>query len=70
MNRFDTWKEAHEFAQNRANFTGLDVAIRRVKEFGKVGYNVSFASRNDSDYARAEIVKPSNPRIMHQIGGR
>src|SRR5712692_43216 len=52
------YEEARAEAQKRANSSGLDVAIRRVKEFGKDGFNVSFASKNDSDYARAEIVTP------------
>lgn len=59
--RFATWEKAHTEAQQRANTTGLDVAIRKVREFGCVGFNVAFASRNDSDYARAEIVKPEKP---------
>jgi len=58
MTRFTEWLEAREHAIAKAQQSGLDVAIRRVKEFGKVGYSVSFASKNDSDYARAEIVKP------------
>jgi len=61
MQRFTEWKDAHTAAQSLANQCQLDVAIRKVKEFGKLGYNVSFASRNDSDYARAEIVKPVKP---------
>lgn len=57
--RFKKWSKAHEYARTQADSTGLDVAIRAVKEFGGLGYNVSFASRNDSDYARAEIVRPA-----------
>jgi len=56
--RYEDWKEAHAEAQTLANQCNLDVAIRKVREFGKVGFNVTFASRNDSDYALAEIVKP------------
>ena len=64
--RFVTWKEAHAHATAKANRTGLDVAIRRVREFGRDGFNVSFASVNDSDYARAEIVKPvAKPAHLH-----
>ena len=59
--RFGTWKEAHTAAAHKARTHGLDVAIRHVKEFGRKGYNVSFAHKNDSDYARAEIVKPGDP---------
>ena len=58
MNRFTDWKLAHEFAQQRANSTGLNVAIRAAREFGKNGFNVSFASSSDSDYSLAEIVRP------------
>lgn len=56
--RFESWHDAHAFAENKADNSGLDVAIRAQKEYGRMGYNVSFASVNDSDYARAEIVKP------------
>lgn len=59
MRRFSDWKDAHDEATKLANHVKLDVAIRKVKEYGKVGYNVTLASRNDSDYALAEIVKPS-----------
>lgn len=56
--RFLNWHEARNHAQARANRDRLDVAIRGVREYGHDGYNVSLASRNDSDYARAEIVRP------------
>lgn len=59
MTRYGQWKDAHEAAQRWADESGLDVAIRRVREFGRDGFNVSFASRNDSDYAKAEIVRPA-----------
>lgn len=55
---FADWKEAHAVAQQRANETGLDVAIRKASPYDREGFVVSFASRNDSDYATAEIVKP------------
>lgn len=58
MTRFTDWHEAHRYAQDKADRSGLDVAIRRVKEYGRDGFNVSYASVNDSDYARAEIVQP------------
>ena len=56
---FPDWNQAHAEAQKLANQTGLNVAIRRVREYGKEKFNVNFASGNDSDYARAEIVKPN-----------
>ena len=60
--RYLDWHEAHAAAVDDANRLRLDIAIRAVKEYGKFGYNVSIASRNDSDYARAEIVHPGDPR--------
>ncbi len=56
--RFTDWKQAHTRAQELANQTGQNVALRKVSEFGKAGFNVSLASGNDSDYDRAEIVRP------------
>ena len=56
--RFITYETAYSAARDRANSSGLDVAIRKTKEYGRLGLNVSYASRNDSDYARAEIVNP------------
>lgn len=56
--RHESWSSAHAEAATLATKTGLDVAIRAVREYGKLGYNVSFASVNDSDYAKAEIVRP------------
>ena len=64
--RHSTWEEAHATAQKLADQTGQDVAIRRVREYGKDGFNVSYASRNDSDYARAEIVKPSKYKAIDE----
>lgn len=61
-NRFTDYGDAAKEARARANASGLDVAIRATKEYGKRGFNVSYASRNDSDYARAEIVTPDRPR--------
>ena len=59
--RYLEWKAAHAAAVALARSTHHDVALRKVKEFGKVGYNIKLASLNDSDYARAEIVKPGDP---------
>jgi len=56
--RFHFYPDALAEAQRRAATTGLNVAIRVTLEYGKEGFNVSFASVNDSDYARAEIVRP------------
>lgn len=62
MSRFTDWKEAHTEAVKLANLCQHDVAIRSVKEYGKRGFNVSLASRNDSDYAMAEMVRPGDPQ--------
>jgi hypothetical protein len=59
--RFTDWKDAHTAAVEYARDTQHDVALRRVREFGKTGFNISLASRNDSDYALAEIVTPTDP---------
>lgn len=66
--RFTKYEEARKEAQTRANSSGLDVAIRRVKEFGKDGFNVTYASRNDSDYDVAEIVTPER-KTLKGYGG-
>lgn len=56
--RIESYQDARLYAERRANESGLDVTIRRVKEYGWVGYNIAFAAINDSDYARSEIVRP------------
>lgn len=56
---FDDYSEAATEARRRANNgLGLDAAIRKVREYGRVRYAVSYAAVMDSDYALAEIVKP------------
>lgn len=57
---FDDYKVARKAAEIAAHDTCLDIAIRKVREYGKVRFAVSFACRNDSDYARAEIVRPED----------
>lgn len=56
--RFIEWKEARNHAVSLARKLNMPVAIRRVKEYGKQGYNVSLADTKDLD--RAEIVWPSD----------
>ena len=58
MDSFEFYPHAAERARADANAFQLDVAIRKVKEYGRLRYVVTFASRNDSDYATAEIVRP------------
>ena len=55
---FIRWREAHAFAIERATKTNLDIAIRKIGFARNVRYVVSFASRNDSDYHKAQIVRP------------
>ncbi len=50
-------RDAREYATR----LGLDVALRAVREYGKAGYSYKLASVNDSDYARAEIIRPGEP---------
>ena len=59
--RFSQWIEAHAYAVRLSRRLKMNVAIRFVKEYSKWGYNVKLASINDSDYAKAQIVKPSDP---------
>lgn len=61
--RFESYQDARNYAEWRANESGFDIALRRVKEYGREGFNVSFAARMDSDYARAEIIRPTVARI-------
>ena len=70
VSRYCTWKEAHAEAQKRADSSGLDVAIRRQKEFGKDGHNIKYASWNDNDYAVAEIVTPKGKQPTDRNTGR
>jgi hypothetical protein len=60
VRRFTDYHEAFDHAAALARSTNLDIAIRRVREFGKDGFNVSYAAWNDSDYALAEIVRPAD----------
>jgi len=59
---FDSYHDAASAARARANQTGHDVAIRKASKYDRPGFIVRFASINDSDYARAEIVKPDQPK--------
>ncbi len=62
MTRFNIseYHQAREFAQQQADNTKLDMVIRKVREFGIPGFNVSFACKNDSDYSLGEIVSPNS----------
>jgi hypothetical protein len=66
MKRFTDYNQAYKHASQLANEHRLDVAIRKDREFGASGFNVGFASRNDSDYCTAEIVAPYNWSALTQ----
>jgi hypothetical protein len=57
-----TWEKAHAAAARVARDLNLDVALRRVKVYGREQFSVHLASRMDSDYAWAEIVRPGDPK--------
>ena len=59
--RFTHYEDARQHAREKANREGLNIKIRRVIEFGHDGFNVGYACNMDSDYARAEIVRPGDP---------
>ena len=46
--RFSTWREAFDYAQEQANKLGLDIKIRVSKEFGVIGWNVGIACASDT----------------------
>ena len=58
MERYTDYLEARKAAILKADRSNFDVAIRKVKEYGKIGYNLSFAAKMDSDYYLTEIIKP------------
>jgi len=58
---FKDWKEAHSFAQKRANDTGLSQGIEKFKEYGKVIYKVRFLPRQNKCFGSdlgSERVEP------------
>lgn len=62
--RFLIYHQAYDHAVELARQCAHDVAIRAVKEYGQLGYNVALASITDSDYARAEIVRASDSKVQ------
>jgi hypothetical protein len=56
--RYTDWKCARIRAEEIANENRCQVAIRKTKEFGKVGYSISMVSVLDADFMTAEIVTP------------
>ncbi len=62
-----TWQSASVRAAELVEDTGLNVAIRKAREFGKERFVVSLASNDGSDLARAEIVKPGDIPLIRAI---
>ena len=60
MHHFAEWKDARNYALKTTHESGLDMAIRRANKHDKPGFIVTYACRMDSDYARAEIVRPTD----------
>lgn len=61
----DTYEAARAEAQRRADESGSDVGIRKVREYGKDKYNVAALPRADKrfgDDLRAEVVRPTAPK--------
>lgn len=58
---YDDWHEARAEAQRRANAAQLDVGIRKVREYGRTRFVVSYLPRADRRYGddlRCEVVTP------------
>lgn len=60
-----TYEAAYDEAVEKARRLKMDVFIRK-DAFGS--FYTGLASRNDNDYAVAEIVTPSSPRIERKGG--
>ena len=60
MKRFDEWLSARTYALSISRESGLDVSIRKASKDDRPGFIVSYASKMDSDYARHEIVRPTD----------
>ena len=61
MEHYQTWEDAHKAALRLAKECNLDTRIRKASKYDVPGFTVGFACKNDSDYAMAEIVRPSDP---------
>jgi hypothetical protein len=59
--KLSEYAEAAAEARRYARQLNHDVALRKCQEYTSWGYSLSLASRNDSDYARAEIIRPADP---------
>ncbi len=63
--RFENWHEAHKFAQERANKTGLSNGIDKTTEFGRVGYNVRFIPKPENRYGRDYTCEAVEPEVKN-----
>ena len=62
--RYEDYSDAYRAAVEGANRLGIDHGIRRVREFGRDGFNVSLLPPEGRSYGselRAERVKPGSP---------
>jgi hypothetical protein len=57
----DKYHTARRYAGELAARLGCDVAIRKGREYGHPVIYVGLACAQDSDYAKAEIVRPGEP---------
>jgi hypothetical protein len=55
------YHKAYNAAVDMARELSHDIALRAVTEYGRKGFTFKVACRNDSDYARAEIITPRDP---------
>jgi hypothetical protein len=64
MIRFNDYSEAYRYAVAQAQATKLDTGIRRTKELGTDGFNVSFLPKPENTYGSelmSERVTPGSP---------
>ena len=60
MKRFTDYHQAYDAAVTMAREYNHSVLIRKVKEYGKVGFNLSFAT----PFENGELVTPQHPRTQ------
>ena len=69
---FENYEEARIAAQDHANQTGLLLRLRKIREFGRVGYAIGFVPHQDKQFGRdseGELVRPENtPQVPIPTG--
>lgn len=66
---FRNYKEAYNYAAELASKTGLNMVIRKGKEYGKPVFYTNFKTHDGSDYL-GETVTPGQPLANHENGGK